>query len=131
MRFRRHQSDVDVDMTSALDIVFILLIFFIVTATFLKEQALPMTPPPAGEAARTVPAIVVSISEEGLVWVDGRVTDIERVRANIERKLAETPEASVLVQAHPQARNRFVILVVDQAYSAGARSVGFSLMQSS
>lgn len=127
MRFLRRSGEAETDMTPMLDIVFILLIFFVVTASFLKERAMPMTPPPVGNPDKPQPAIVVSVSEEGLVRVNGRLSDIERVRAGIERSLAENPDQSVLVQAHPQARNQFVIMTVDQAYSAGAKSVGFNL----
>lgn len=129
MRSRRQSSAAETDLTPALDIVFILLIFFIVTATFLKEQAMPMTPPPPGASPVTQPAIVVSLSADGLIRVDGRLTDIGAVRALIERALAENPEQSVLVQAHPQTRNQLVILAVDKAYSAGASAVGFTLSQ--
>lgn len=130
---RRHSKgseEAEVDLTPMLDIVFILLIFFIVTATFVKEQALNLTPPPPAPPDQPVnpqPTILVRISEESLVTVNRRVTDVGAVRANIERLIAETPESAVLVQAHPRAKNRFVLLVVDQARSAGVENVGFTV----
>ena len=130
---RRHSKgaeEAEVDLTPMLDIVFILLIFFIVTATFVKEQALNLTPPPPAPPDQPVnpqPTILVRITEESMVTVNRRVTDVGAVRANIERLIAETPESAVLVQAHPRAKNRFVLLVVDQARSAGVENVGFTV----
>ena len=124
---KRRQTTAEADMTPMLDIVFILLIFFIVTATFLKENAIEMTPPPQGAAEITNPAIIVRIDENGLVRVNGQLSDIGGVRANIERALAAEPGQSVIVQAHPTTRNKLVILAVDQAYSAGVQSVGFAV----
>ena len=120
----RKQEESEVDLTPMLDIVFILLIFFIVTATFIKENAIDLTPPPPAPPDTPVdpkPTILVRISEDSLVFVNNRVSDVGSVRANIERLIAETPESAVLVQAHPQAKNRLVITVVDQARSAGVK----------
>ena len=126
----RKQEESEVDLTPMLDIVFILLIFFIVTATFIKENAIDLTPPPPAPPDTPVdpkPTILVRISEDSLVFVNNRVSDVGSVRANIERLIAETPESAVLVQAHPQAKNRLVITVVDQARSAGVENVGFTV----
>ncbi len=132
---RRHGRAVEeseVDLTPMLDIVFILLIFFIVTATFIKERAINLTPPPPAPPDQPIepkPTILIRISEDNLVSVNRRLADLGSVRANIERLIAETPESAVLVQAHPRAKNRIVITVVDQARSAlgGDGSVGFTV----
>ena len=126
----RPAEESEVDLTPMLDIVFILLIFFIVTATFIKEQALDLTPPPPAPPDQPVdpkPTILIRISEDSLVYVRGRLTDVGSIRANIRRLIAETPESAVLVQAHPRAKNRLVIMAVDQARSAGVESVGFTV----
>lgn len=131
MRRLPKSQSAEADMTPMMDIVFILLIFFVATATFLKERALPMTPPPAaGPISSSQPTIFVHIAEDGMVRVNGELSEISAVRARIERSLAEDPAQAVLVQAHPSARNKFVIRAVDQAYSAGAMAVGFALDQS-
>ena len=104
MKKRSDDGPGEIDLTPMLDVVFILLIFFIVTATFLKENAIEMTPPPQGAAEITNPAIIVRIDENGLVRVNGQLSDIGGVRANIERALAAEPGQSVIVQAPKGAR---------------------------
>ncbi len=128
---RKTQTPADADMTPMLDIVFILLIFFVVTAEFLKERAMPMTPPPPDKTATVTdfPTILVNLSADGLTRVDGKLVDIEGVRGRIEQALAEKPEQAVLVQAAASTKNRFVIRAVDQAYSAGIKAVGFRIAE--
>ncbi|MAP94654.1 MAG: biopolymer transporter ExbD [Ponticaulis sp.] len=129
----RKAEESEVDLTPMLDIVFILLIFFIVTATFIKENAIDLTPPPPAPPDQPVdpkPTILIRISEDSLISVNGRLSDVGSVQANIERLIAETPESAVLVQAHPRAKNRLVIMVVDQARSVVESSVGFTIDQS-
>ncbi|MAI91408.1 biopolymer transporter ExbD [Ponticaulis sp.] len=126
----RKAEESEVDLTPMLDIVFILLIFFIVTATFIKENAIDLTPPPPAppdQPVNPVPTILIRITEDSMVRVDGRLSDIGSVRAAIERRIAEDPESAVLVQAHPLARNSLVIMIVDQARSAGVEGVGFTV----
>ncbi|MEM6625357.1 MAG: biopolymer transporter ExbD [Pseudomonadota bacterium] len=129
MRRRRRGGGSDeakVDMTPMLDVIFILLIFFIVTSTFLNEVGFDLTPPPPAPDnpnQQTVPAVQIYVDEASLIRVDGRPTDIGSVRANIERRKAEVPEISVVVQAHPSAKNRFVLQIIDQAKSANIDNV--------
>ena len=128
-RKRRAADEASIDMTPMLDIVFILLIFFIVTATFIQERALDLTPPPPSntENVQPQPTILIRVDADSLVYVNNRPVDIGSVRSNIERLRAETPESAVLVQAHPEAKNGLVLRVVDQARSANVRDVGFVL----
>lgn len=120
----------EADLTPMMDVVFILLIFFVATATFLKEQALPMTPPPQSSViSPSQSTIVVHLAENGLIRVNGVLSDIDAVRSRIEMHLASEPGQPVLVQASPSTKNRSVIRVVDQAYSAGASAVGFAIDQ--
>ena len=129
---RKTRSSAETDLTPMLDIVFILLIFFIVTAIFIKENAIDMTQPEMNlaEPVQQTPSILVRIDEDSLVRVNGRLSDIGNIRSEIERLLAAKPDQSVLVQAHPDARTRLVILAVDSARSAGVAGVGFALDQS-
>lgn len=125
---RKSIKAAEADLTPMLDIVFILLIFFIVTVTFIQEKAIDMTPPPPSNSTEiSGEALIVRIDENDLIRVGGRLTDIEGVRARVERAVAENPDISVIVQAHPQARNQLVIHSVDQSRSAGVLNVGFAV----
>jgi len=131
-RARRAAEEADVNMTPMLDIVFILLIFFIVTAVFVQEQAINLTPPPPPDPETQTepqPTILVRIDADNLIEVDGRRADIGTVRANIERLRAENPSRAVLVQAHPDAKSGLVVRIVDLARSANVENVGFVLDQ--
>ena len=125
MRGRTHKpaEEANVDLTPMLDVVFILLIFFIVTSTFAQEETLGLEPPPPpnpdAPQDQQVPAILIYIDESNLISVNGRPTDIGSVRANIERVRAENPESQVVIQAHPKSKNGTIVLIRDAAYNAG------------
>jgi biopolymer transport protein ExbD len=131
---RRHKAgaeEAEVDMTPMLDIVFIMLIFFIVTATFVNERGLDVTrpdsdePPPQNQAV----TILISISEAGIISMEGRDIDLRAVRANVERLIAENPDSSVVVQADPQSESNLLVGVMDQARLAGAAGVSIAELQ--
>ena len=116
----------EIDLTPMLDVVFILLIFFIVTSTFAREEAIGLEPPPPPapenlEQQQQVPAILIYVDESNLITVNGRFADIGSVRANIERVIAETPNSSVIIQAHPKAKSGVIVKIRDEAYNAGFR----------
>jgi biopolymer transport protein ExbD len=108
-----------------LDIVFIMLIFFIVTTSFVKEFAVdmsrPSNEPPKTEKLSEV--IFVRIDDTGQIFVRDRLTDIRAVRANIVSGLAQKPDASVVVAAARDADVGILVRVVDQARIAGAQQV--------
>lgn len=117
----RRMAESHVDLTPMLDVVFILLIFFIVTSTFAQEDALGLESPPRDGGA-TDPgqkAMIIAVAESGVITVDGRPTDIGSVRANIERVRAASPDVRVLIQAHPKAKSGAVVVIRDAAYAAG------------
>lgn len=122
-RSARAPEEANVDLTPMLDVVFILLIFFIVTATFAQEDALGLEPPPPPSPDQQdqpdTPAILIFIDEDNLITVNGRPTDIGSVRANIERVRAENPESAVIIQAHPRTKSGLVVRIRDAAYNAG------------
>jgi biopolymer transport protein ExbD len=122
----RKSDSAEVDLTPMLDVVFILLIFFIVTSTFAREEAIGLEPPPPPSPPdqveqEPVPAILILVEESGLIYVNGRATDISSVRANIERVVAESPNSAVIIQAHPKAKSGVVVQIRDEAYNAGFR----------
>jgi len=111
-----------------IDIVFIMLIFFIVTATFIKESGLDLQKPDKIEQPQEqkVKSILVLIDENNQVWVDLRPIDIRAVRANIERLRAENSEGGVVIQADDEASNGILAQVWDAALQAGAPSVSLA-----
>ena len=120
-------DEAEVDMTPMLDIVFIMLIFFIVTATFVNERGLDVTRPDSDEPPETQSVtILVSINQSGTISMEGRNIDLRAVRANVERLIAENPDSSVVVQAHPQSESNIMVGVMDQARLAGAAGVSIA-----
>jgi biopolymer transport protein ExbD len=120
-RNTKQADEASVDLTPMLDVVFILLIFFIVTSTFLQEEAIGLEPPPPPSQAESNPdqqAILIFVGEDNLITVNGRLTDIGGVRANMERLRAENPESSLVIQAHPRARTGTIVKIRDEAYNA-------------
>lgn len=104
-----------VDLTPMLDVVFIMLIFFIVTASFIKEAGVEVNRPQANTAEQKNAAVLVAINADNSVWMDGRRVDIRSVRANIERLHAENPEGAVIIQADELASVKTFTEVLDQA----------------
>ncbi len=126
MRRKHRESDeAIINVTPMLDIVFIMLIFFIVTTSFVKEFAVdmsrPSNEPPKTEKLSEV--IFVRIDDTGQIFVRDRLTDIRAVRANIVSGLAQKPDASVVVAAARDADVGILVRVVDQARMAGAQQV--------
>lgn len=126
MRRKHRESDeAIINVTPMLDIVFIMLIFFIVTTSFVKEftvdMSRPSNEPPKTEKLSEV--IFVRIDDTGQIFVRDRLTDIRAVRANIVSGLAQKPDASVVVAAARDADVGILVRVVDQARIAGAQQV--------
>ena len=126
MRRKHRESDeAIINITPMLDIVFIMLIFFIVTTSFVKEFAVdmsrPSNEPPKTEKLSEV--IFVRIDDTGQIFVRDRLTDIRAVRANIVSGLAQKPDASVVIAAARDADVGILVRVVDQARIAGAQQV--------
>jgi biopolymer transport protein ExbD len=131
---RRHSrgqdDDGSVDLTPMLDVVFIMLIFFIVTATFVRESGIDVTRPDAEtDQVQQNVAILIAISEDNQIWIDGRQVDIRAVRANVERLRAENPKGGVVIQADTKADTGLTVQVMDQAQAAGAPSVSIATEQ--
>jgi biopolymer transport protein ExbD len=127
-RSGRLDDEAEVDLTPMLDVVFIMLIFFIVTASFVKEVGLDLSRPEGG--ATTVKNenenIFIQISGDGLIFVDRRVTDIRAVRPNIERLHAERPNGSVIIAAADSSFNGLLVEIMDQARLAGVENISLA-----
>ena len=124
MRRRSSRSSIEqnpeIDMTPMLDIVFIMLIFFIVTTSFVKESGINVNRPTAQTAQTKERAhIIVSIKSNGEVWIDKRAVDIRAIRANIARLHAENPLGSVIIAADRDTHVHVLVQVMDQVRLAG------------
>ena len=126
-RRRRRAEQSEVNLTPMLDVVFIMLIFFIVTASFVKEAGIEITRPPAATAVRQERGnIMVAITANDQIWIDRRQVDPRFIRANIERLHAENPQGSVVIQADKDSKNGLLVQVMDAARLAGVKSVSLA-----
>lgn len=117
----------EVNMTPMLDVVFIMLIFFIVTASFVKEAGIDIDRPSAATAElKERGNILVAITEGGQVWIDKRRVDVRQLRSNIERLHAENPQGSVVIQADQKSKNDVLVEVMDAARLAGIETVSIA-----
>lgn len=127
---RRHSGgdeELEINLTPMLDVTFIMLIFFIVTASFVKESGIDVNRPGAATAEKKERGnILVAITENGQVWIDKRPVDVRAVRANIERLHAENPQGSVVIQADKNSKNGMLVEVMDAAREAGVYNVSIA-----
>ena len=121
------EEEAQIDLTPMLDVVFIMLIFFIVTASFIKEAGIEVNRP---EASTSEPKenvnILVAINANNEVWMDKRRIDIRAVGANIERLHAENPKGAVVVQADNKSNTETVAAVLDASREAGVYDVSLA-----
>ena len=124
----KYNEDSEIDLTPMLDVVFIMLIFFIVTATFVKEIGLDVNSPDKNQNVKDADkqSIVVQITSRDRIRIRGRDIDFRAVRANIERLHAENPDAPVVVQPHPESKTNTMIHVMDSARQAGVYNVSIA-----
>lgn len=114
----------EIDLTPMLDVVFILLIFFIVTSVFVKEAGYDVQRPVASTSEQIdVEPILIAVSPAGEMWMDGDVVLARNLRLRIEQRLAETPNAGVVIQADQAATNQFVLEIMNAAREAQVSSI--------
>ena len=129
MRRRHHGSEeeAEINMTPMLDIVFIMLIFFIVTTSFVKETGIDVSRPNANTAEKKERGnILIAIRPNGDIWMDKRKVELAAVRANTERLHAENPEGSVVIIADQESQTGVLVQVMDQVRSAGVYNVSIA-----
>ena len=121
------EDESEINITPMLDVVFIMLIFFIVTATLVKEAGIDVNRPDAATAVKQEKAnILIAIDAAGAIWIDRRQIDPRAVRANIERLHAENPQGTVVIQADEDARTGILVQVMDAARLAGVYDVAIA-----
>lgn len=131
MRRRRHtdhgNEETELNLTPMLDIVFIMLIFFIVTTSFVKESGVTVSTPQAQTASQQENTnIFIAITTEGEVWIDRRPVDPRSVRAIVARLHADNPEGSVIIQADENAATGMLVEVMDQVRLAGVEGIAIA-----
>ena len=125
---RKHRADdeAEINITPMLDIVFIMLIFFIVTTSFVKEKGLEVSRPsnsPPQEMKKKKGPIVVKIDSNGNIILKGRMLERKAVQANLEREKAEKPDSPLIIAAHPDADTEALVKILDAAEAVGVASV--------
>jgi biopolymer transport protein ExbD len=125
-QFEDEEEDA-VNLTPMLDVVFIMLIFFIVTASFVKEAGIDVNRPSAATAERKEKGnILVAISENNQIWINRRQVNPRALRANIERMHAENPNGAVVIQADEESKNKLLVQVMDAARMVGVKNVSIA-----
>ncbi len=126
-RYCQEEEEPGIDLTPLMDIVFIMLIFFIVTTSFIKESGVEVNRPTANTAERKERGnILIAITANDEVWIDKRQVDPRAVRANVERFKAENPEAAVVIQADRDSKNGLLVEVMDQVRLAGVSNISIA-----
>ncbi len=129
-RYCQEDDEASIDLTPLMDIVFIMLIFFIVTTSFIKESGVDVNRPSANTAERKEHGnILIAITANDEIWMDKRPVDIRAVRANVERLKAESPEASVVIQADKDSKNGLLVQVMDQVHLAGIQNISIAAVK--
>jgi biopolymer transport protein ExbD len=130
MSARRHipaQAETELDMTPMLDIVFIMLIFFIVTTSFVKESGVTVSTPQASTASKQENAnIFIAITASGEIWIDRRPVDPRSVRAIVARLHADNPEGSVIIQSDADSPTGVLVEIMDQVRLAGVDGIAIA-----
>ena len=120
-------SEVNINMGPLVDMVFLLLIFFVVTTSFVKETGIDVHRSTAATAEMKERGnIMLSISADGQVYMEGKRIDVRSVRALVERSLAEDPESGVVIVADKDSNTGTVVQAMDQCRLAGAMNVSLA-----
>jgi len=125
--FGGEEEDNEINLTPMLDVVFIMLIFFIVTASFIKEAGIQVERPDAPTADKQEDAaILIAISGNNEIWIDRKEMDPRAVRGMIERMHAENPKGSIVIQADEESNNETLVIVMEAAKQAGVANVAIA-----
>ncbi|MGB5868294.1 MAG: biopolymer transporter ExbD [Arcobacteraceae bacterium] len=124
------KEETEINLTPMLDVVFIMLIFFIVTTSFVKETGIDVNRPSAKSTQQKGKAnILIAIKNNDEIWIDKRMVDIRSVRANIERLKASNTQSSVVIQSDTEARTGVLVKVMDQIRLAGIFNISISTLK--
>ena len=125
------EEESSIDITPMLDVVFIMLIFFIVTATFIKESGIDIDKPSAATAVvQEKASILVAIDADNNVWINRRQVDLRSVRSIVERLHAENPKGTLVIQADKESKNDTLVQVMDASRRAGVYDIALAANES-
>jgi biopolymer transport protein ExbD len=131
LKGRVEEEESSIDITPMLDVVFIMLIFFIVTATFIKESGIDVDKPSAATAVvQEKASILVAIDAENNIWINRRQVDIRSVRSIVERLHAENPKGTLVIQADKESKNDILVQVMDASRRAGVYDIALAANES-
>jgi len=124
------EDENEINLTPMLDVVFIMLIFFIVTASFIKEAGIDVSRPDAPTAeSQDDAAILIAISANDEIWIDRHETEPNGVRTMIERLHAENPKGSIVIQADEESTHETLVIVMEAAKQAGVANVAIAALK--
>lgn len=127
---KRSKEETEINLTPMLDVVFIMLIFFIVTTSFVKEAGVEVNRPSAKSAEQKSKAnILIAIRNNNEIWIDKRMVDIRSIRANIERLKATNIQNSVVIQSDTDSKTGTLVRVMDQIRLAGIFNISISTLK--
>lgn len=126
----KHKEETEINLTPMLDVVFIMLIFFIVTTSFVKETGVDVNRPSAKSSQQKAKAnILIAIKNNNEIWIDKRMVDVRSVRANIERLKASNSHNSVVIQSDSESKTGILVKVMDQIRLAGIFNISLSTLK--
>lgn len=126
-RIRKEIEEQQVDLTPMLDVVFIMLIFFIVTTSFVNETGIDINRPSAATAKKKSKGnILLAVNPNGEIWLEKRRIDIRAVRANIQRLKAKFPQSAVIIQSDTESKTGTLVRVMDQIRLAGIKNISIA-----
>ncbi len=129
-RRRAQRDDTEINITPMLDVVFIMLIFFIVTASFVKQPGASVIKPGAEQAiAINGATLLIGVKADGAIWIDNRRIELHEIRQMVERAKAENPEGRVVIMADRSSRIGLLTRIMDQVRLAGAEAVSVATEQ--
>ena len=124
------KEETEINLTPMLDVVFIMLIFFIVTTSFVKEAGIQVNRPSAATTEQKTKAnMIVAIRKNNEIWIDKRIVDIRAVRANIEKLKSLNSQNSIVIQSDKEATTDILIKVMDQIRLAGIKEISISALK--
>ena len=132
LRKAREEEDNGINLTPMLDIVFIMLIFFVVTASFVKESGIEINRPTADTSVRVEQGnLLIAITPEGEIWIAGEPVAPAMLAQRVERLHAENPEGSVIIQGDTEAPIGLLVTVMDQVRLAGVTRIAIAASETS